>query len=319
MVGKRVLVTGGLGFIGLHLCEKLLCIGCDVAIIDNCSSSVVLPDWFLRRAQVFHEDLENHEPNSTYDWVCHLAGPVGPTRVMNSFGNVASDIVKNVDWIVDKYPKFFANVLYISTSEIYGIENTNRETDNLLVKFPYTGRREYSCGKLLGEIILSGALRRWQRAPLIVRPFNVVGPHQSDLGGFVLPRFVNAVRQGQPMTVYGNGKQRRCFTHVKDLVDAIVALMTNDASGVFNVGNPANNTTISQLAKDFARIAKAQGLAESPEITFVDPQVLHGPHYEEVPDKTPDISKLLEMFNWQPAFDLEAILSELVAVAMTEF
>ena len=110
------------------------------------------------------------------------------------------------------------------------------------------------------------------------------------------------------MTIYGSGAQRRCFTHVTDIVDAIVRLMKAHASGIFNVGNIANHTSISQLATRLGDTAVRMGLGQPPIVAHVDPKVLHGPDYEEAPDKVPDISKLREVIKWEPRFDLDAIL-----------
>jgi nucleoside-diphosphate-sugar epimerase len=305
-------VTGGLGFIGHHLCDSLLRHGAEVVIVDDQSASVVPSEWFRGRARVVLTSVRSYQIDADFDWVCHLAGPVGPTRVMSARGTVGSAIVDSMRWLLDNVVPTRSRALYVSTSEVYGVARPVKEDDNLTVIFPYSGRREYSCGKLLAEVMLINAARALNKRPLIIRPFNVAGPRQSDRGGFVLPRFALAVLAERPMTVYGTGRQRRCFTHVHDLVDAIVQLMVAGESGIFNVGNTNNNVSIMELAERFSAMASRLGVGRACGVRMVDPQVLHGPEYEEAPDKIPDLGRLRTAIDWSPKYDIDMIMQDVL-------
>jgi UDP-glucose 4-epimerase len=304
----KVLVTGGLGFIGYHLCDALTKYA-DLVIVDDESSSVVPASWFAGRARVEVRSIVEFVPQEEFDWVCHLASPVGPTKVMSAEGDVAKAIVGSMCWLIANIVPKKTRIVYISTSEVYGIPRAASETDDLVVRFPYSGRREYSCSKLLGEIMLSNALRQaCAPPPLIIRPFNVAGPRQSDRGGFVLPRFAASIIAQRPMTVYGDGLQRRCFTHAADVAEAIIGLMQKHASGLFNVGNVRNNVSILELAQRVALAAEKMGFAEGSAIHFVNPMVLHGSNYEEAPDKIPNVTKIETLTGWRPEHDLDSIV-----------
>jgi UDP-glucose 4-epimerase len=313
----RVLVTGGLGFIGHHLCDALSR-QAELVIVDDQSTSVVPASWFSGRARVELLSIADYKTETNFDWVCHLASPVGPTRVMSAQGDVATAIIGSMSWLITNIVPRKTPIVYISTSEVYGVARKASEDDDLVVRYPYSGRREYSCSKLLGEVMLLNATRKAKAPePLIIRPFNVAGPRQSGRGGFVLPRFALSIMEGQPMTVYGTGHQRRCFTHVKDVASAIIGLMQNRASGLFNVGNIDNNVSIGELAERMLSLAEKLRIGRGSKIEFVDPNLLHGPDYEEAPDKIPDIRKIRAAIDWCPGYDLDDILEDMLQTTAT--
>ena len=140
----------------------------------------------------------------------------------------------------------------------------------------------------------------------IVRPFNVAGPRQSTLGGFVLPRFLKQAIAGEPITVYGAGTMVRAFTHVGDIADGILRVMERGRSGeAYNIGNPANKTTILELAKKVIAMTGSRS-----EIVFIDPKTLWGPLFEEANDKFPDADRAINELGWKPAYSLEDIIRE---------
>ena len=140
----------------------------------------------------------------------------------------------------------------------------------------------------------------------IVRPFNVAGPRQSTLGGFVLPRFLKQAMAGEPITVYGAGNMVRAFTHVSDIADGIVRVMERGRRGeAYNIGNPANKTTILELAK---KVIAATGSRS--EIVFIDPKTLWGPLFEEANDKFPDADRAVNELGWKPAYSLDDIIRD---------
>ncbi|MGO9256493.1 MAG: NAD-dependent epimerase/dehydratase family protein [Bryobacteraceae bacterium] len=307
--GSKVLVTGGLGFIGHHLAEALIGAGAAVTIVDNRSTSVARPEQFQGRARLILANLRDADLSERFDWVCHLASPVGPTRVMWAAGEVATGIVQDAKWLIDTFGGTETRILFVSSSEVYGHGGVGAETDALTVRLPYSGRREYACAKTLAEVMLHNAQRTGRLSVLAIRPFNVVGPAQSGEGGFVIPRFIEAVISGRSLTVYGDGTQRRCFTHVLDVSEAMMALMAIGAIGLFNVANPANEISIGELARRFREAAMERFPGLRPDVVAVDPADLHGPLYEEAPDKLADISKLCAAVRWRPSRSIDSILA----------
>ena len=155
--GSSILVTGGLGFIGHHLSDELIRAGARVTIVDNRSTSVVEPHYFEGRARVVLASMRELELAERLDWICHLASPVGPTRVMWAAGDLATEVVLDMKWVIDTCALHKSRVLLVSSSEVYGHGGVGVETDPLRVLLPYSGRREYSCAKMLAEVMLYNA------------------------------------------------------------------------------------------------------------------------------------------------------------------
>ena len=317
--GRRVLVTGGLGFIGHHLSEVLLQRGAAVTIVDDLRSNVVEAGYFASDARVETTSFRDFDDERAFDILFHLASPVGPVRVMTAHGDVAAAIVGDVHHAIERYARAGTRVVYVSTSEVYGTGLRGDETQHLVVRTPFSGRREYACAKLLGEVMLANAARTGAAPSLIIRPFNVVGPRQSPEGGFVLARFVTAALANEALTVYGTGEQRRCFTHVFDVVEAIVELVTCGVTGVLNVANPENETTINALARSFVRTFEAACPDSRIVTTWVDANELHGTLYEEAPDKLPSVDRLFAATSWRPSRGLETILRDVIDSELASF
>jgi UDP-glucose 4-epimerase len=315
LAGQQILVTGGLGFIGHHFSKKLIECGARVTVVDDRSTNAVTSSYFADSAIVHLAKFRELKLETKFDWVCHLASPVGPTRVMRTGGEVGCNMVQDLEWLINSYDGTGAKILFVSSSEVYGVAGVGCETQDLVVRFPYSGRREYACAKLLAEIMLYNAHRTRGLPVLVIRPFNVVGRRQSAEGGFVIPRFLDAVRAAQPLTIYGDGSQRRCFTHVLDVAEAMIALMAIGANGTFNVANPENEITIQELAERL-RIAIQKSLPGVPvQLQHVDPKDLFGQLYEEAPDKIADMSKFFAAVSWRPTRTIDDILGEVVAEA----
>ena len=170
----------------------------------------------------------------------------------------------------------------------------------------YTVRSEYAAGKMTSEIGIVNKAKVADLEYTIIRPFNVAGPRQKPDFGFVLPRFVIAALTGQSITVYGDGSQRRAFTDVRDICDAMYMLAMGH-EGIFNIGNPANEMSIKDLAE---LVLKLVGDTDS-EIIYVDPKKLHGDLFEEVPDKIPCIDKLKKL-GWSPKYSIEETINDTI-------
>ena len=171
-----------------------------------------------------------------------------------------------------------------------------------------TIRLEYGIGKLLAEICIKNYSLEHPLKYNIIRPFNIVGIGQSSKAGFVIPRFVNAAIKNRPIQEFGEGSQRRTFTHVMDIVDAIILLMNSDINGeIFNIGNPANEISIIELAKKIKNNTNSKS-----EIKCMDPKTIYGKYYEEAWNKIPNIEKITSTINWKPKYLLKEILEEII-------
>lgn len=315
----RVLVTGGLGFLGVHTVDHWLGQGWDVHIVDNLISNAVDKDhWvdFGDRVRVVIEDVANIRPTKlpSIDLVIHLASPVGPVGILKHAGTMGSAIIRDTTHILYVSKKLKAPLLFVSTSEIYGhrdhVTYLSEDSDKLL-RGNYTVRNEYSQAKLLSEIIV----RNWGRINSdmryqIIRPFNIAGANQLPDGGFVLPRFITQALAGQPLTVYGSGLQRRAFTWVRDIVDGLWSLAHADEghwNQEWNIGNEANESSIIALAERVRTLTQSKST-----ISHVDPRDLFGDLFAEAPEKIPDSSKMRQAFGWSPVGDVDYVIREVI-------
>ncbi len=301
---KSTLVTGGLGFIGSHLVELLLSKGTEVVIIDSFVNNCV--------DDMDCDILAGSIPNVVsmedifVDAVFHLASTVGPVGVLSRSGEMGIDIVTDTVVLRDLCIEDKIKFIYVSTSEIYGDVKDWHEDSVKVFPAHYTVRSEYAAGKMTSEIGIVNKAKVADLEYTIIRPFNVAGPRQKPNFGFVLPRFVIAALTGQPITVYGDGSQRRAFTDVRDICDAMYMLAIH-YEGIFNIGNPANEMSIKDLAE---LVLKLVGDTDS-EIIYVDPKKLHGDLFEEVPDKIPCIDKLKGL-GWSPKYSIEETINDTI-------
>jgi UDP-glucose 4-epimerase len=318
-VENRILVTGGAGFIGTHLVNQIIDrgLGSDVVleIVDDLSSASMSPQRldFLRYCGILFRcmTVEDFQPPAgvRYRQIYHLACKVGPAHVLKYAGRMATEIINDAMKMADLALRDNAPLISISTSEVYGRDPhgvPQKEDASLEVPARFTARLEYAVGKLMTEISLINLAAVHPLRVNLIRPFNIVGPHQTGEGGFVLPRFVEAALRNQPLTVFGDGNQLRAFTHVGDLVDALLLIMDSTWNqGIYNVGSPENVCTIAQLAR---RVIEITG--SSSEIHYVDPRTIYGPMYSEAPDKFPDISRIKNRIGWRSTWSLDEIIED---------
>lgn len=300
-------VTGGLGFIGSHLVD-LLADHEDVTIIDDYRwrpDGADLPayaaDW-SNRVEILIRSIADAEPLGA-DVIYHLAGPVGPVGLLSSAGQIADEIVCDAKRMATLAHRRGATLVYVSTSEIYGPQPCPIAEDApRIIPAGHSARMEYAAAKLAAETLLLNSSADVR----IVRPFNVAGPRQREEGGFVVPRFINQAKAGEPLTVYGDGSGRRAFTHVLDIVEGIQAALTHGQSGgVYNLGNPDNECSILELAREVV----AELDSESP-IDFVDPRNLWGPTFVDAPDKVPAVGKAVVELGWVPYRDRRSVIRD---------
>lgn len=314
---KRILITGGLGFIGSHCIQKWKENEWDIVVIDNLSTNAIPTDHFLtNNIQVIEKNILNVEWNDLpkFDLILHLASPVGPVGVLKHSGNMARIILDDIYWVINGAKYNNCPLVFVSTSEIYGHRESKsylKEDDDKVLHGDFTVRNEYAIAKLLSEIVLTNQAKinpdfRYQ----IIRPFNVTGKYQLPDGGFVLPRFVEQALTNQDITVYYDGLQLRAFTWVKDIVDGIY--LTSSASDEYwneewNIGNEKNEKTILYLAEKVKEITQTES-----KICHVDPVELHGTLFAEAPEKIPNSEKIKELLGWSPTKGVDSVIEEVV-------
>lgn len=315
---RSAVVTGGFGFIGSHLVEILL--GepdLRVHVVDNLSTSPIDVDAYVR--QLPHADRLTWDITTVkeyfareglphFDEVYHLASVVGPVGVLKHSGNILRQMTDDMYAVAEYCIREGARLVDVSTSEVYGggRDGYCSENDSMIIPPKISARLEYAVGKLGTEVALMNMTKVTDLFATIVRPFNVAGPRQSTMGGFVLPRFIRQALVDENITVYGDGSMVRAFTHVRDISDGIIrALRRGEAGEPYNVGNPANKLTILELARRVVDI-----LGSRSEITFVDPKQLWGPLFEEANDKFPDADRAMGKLAWAPAWGVDEIIRQ---------
>jgi UDP-glucose 4-epimerase len=312
---KRILVTGGFGFIGGHLIERLLADPNNhVTVVDDLSTAPLPYKTLLDELghpsnltyYLVQLDDSWRRPDTIFDEIYHLASPVGPAGILPHAGRMVQQIVEDTYHLIELALLCGAKLLDVSTSEVYGGGNKGHCAEDMprIIQAETTVRLEYAVAKLAAETTIINNCRTRGLNAVIVRPFNVAGRRQSGKGGFVLPRFVEQAMKNETITVFGDGTQVRAFTHVTDIVDGLVRAMARGRAGeVYNLGNPQNVTTVLHLARC------VQAEIGSGHIQFVDPTTIYGELYAEAADKYPDATKAMTALGWQPEIGLrETIL-----------
>ena len=313
----RVLITGGAGFVGSHLADGLLERGDEVAVLDNLSTGSIANIAHLKSHPRFRYTIDSvtNEPLlaeliDSCDVVVHLAAAVGVKLIVESPVHTIETNVHGTEVVLKHANKKKKLVMLASTSEVYGksVDIPFREDADLVLGPSEKHRWAYACSKLIDEFL---ALAYWKERKLpviIVRLFNTVGPRQTGQYGMVLPTFVRQALAGQPITVFGDGKQTRSFTYVGDVVEALMKL-TNEpraVGGVFNVGN-VDEVSIRELAE---RVKTLSGSQSS--IQYVPYDEAYEAGFEDMPRRVPDISKIRDLVGYQPQLELNDIIKTVI-------
>jgi UDP-glucose 4-epimerase len=313
----KVLITGGAGFIGSHLAERLLERGDEVCIIDDLSTGAIENITAIKNHPklTYHIDtIRNYRLTAELvdmcDIVYHLAAAVGVRLIVESPVNTIETNIRGTDIILSLAAKKRKRVVITSTSEVYGKRNRVpfSEDDDLVMGATSKGRWSYACSKAIDEFL---AIAYWKekRVPtVIVRLFNTVGPRQTGRYGMVIPNFVQQALTGQDITVYGDGSQTRCFTHVDDVVGALVRVAEHPLAvgEVYNIGSDHEVTML-----ELARRIKAMTGSES-RIVFKAYDEAYEEGFEDMMRRVPDISKIRALIGYEPRTGLEGILESVI-------
>ena len=312
----KILVTGGAGFIGSHLCERLVNEGHNVIAIDNFSTGHASNLEGLNGADGFKLiegsilDTQRLTPlvNET-EYVFHLAAAVGVFNIVNNPLESLLTNIRGTENVLEAANTTKTPVFLTSSSEVYGknISDSLKESDDRILGSPVTLRWSYSEAKAIDESLAYAYFIEKQLETRIVRFFNTVGPRQLGAYGMVVPRFVKSALNNEPITIYGNGNQTRCFAHVYDVVDAVIetAFAKNTIGKVINIGNNFE-ISINDLAKKIIGETGSQS-----EITYVPYVEAYGEGFEDMERRVPNIDLIRDLVGWQPKRDLSTMIADI--------
>ena len=312
----KYLITGGAGFIGSHLAEKLIARGDQVVIFDNLSTGSATNLSGIKEKIRFEEGnildkaiIDKLVAES--DYVVHLAAALGVFNIVNKPLESLKTNLQGSEIVLEACDKYRKPVLVASTSEIYGKNDKVplTEEDDRIIGHPLKSRWSYSEAKAVDESLAYFYYLENKLPIRIVRFFNTVGPRQVGHYGMVVPRFVSAALKNEPLSVYGSGDQIRCFCHVSDAIRGLLLVMDSDKAigEVFNVGNN-QQITIIELAKKVIEITESKSAIEKIAYEKAYPQ-----GFEDMQRRVPDISKIKQVLGWSPEINLDQIIKDIAA------
>jgi len=312
----QILVTGGAGFIGSHLSERLIGDGHKVTVIDNFSTGGASnlttltgsPNFTLVEGSILDTNTLNPLVNKA-DYVFHLAAAVGVFNIVKHPLNSLLTNIRGTENVLEAAHATNAPVFLTSSSEVYGknVSDSLKESDDRILGSPVTLRWSYSEAKAIDESLAYAYFIEKQLETRIVRFFNTVGPRQLGAYGMVVPRFVNAALNNEPVTIYGDGKQTRCFAHVYDVVDAVIAVAfaKNTIGKVINIGNDFE-ISINDLARKVIEETNSTS-----KISYVPYTEAYGEGFEDMERRVPNIDLIRDLVGWQPKRDLSTMIADI--------
>ncbi len=309
----KALVTGGAGFIGSHLVDALLERGCRVTAIDDLSTGKIEnirrhldnPDFLFARASILDESVLDRLAAQS-NVIFHLAAAVGVDLIVKHPVRTIETNVRGSEAVLKAALRYQCRVLLASTSEVYGkgAKSPFSEEDDVLLGATSKSRWAYAISKMLDESLGFAYDQEHDLRVDIMRLFNTVGPRQTGRYGMVIPRFMSQALKGEPITVYGDGKQTRCFCDVQDVIRAMIGLVESktETARVYNIGGD-REISIEDLALLIKDIAGSNS-----EIVKVPYSEAYAPGFEDMMRRLPDTSRISKHIDWQPAISLEQTL-----------
>lgn len=314
---KKILITGGAGFIGSHLAEKLLKAGEEVFVIDDLSTGSLQNIAHLKNDKNFHfikgtildariiERLVK-KVNQIY----HLAAAVGVKTIIDKPLESFLLNTRGTEIVLDAAVKYKVPILIASTSEIYGKNNNlpfNEDSDRVYGS-AYHSRWGYAMSKGADEFLALAYHREKGLSSIIVRLFNVVGPRQTGVYGMVVPRFIQQALSGKPITVYGDGYQTRCFGYIDDITDALIKLAGHPKAigHIFNLGSD-EEISIKELAQKVIKLTGGKS-----KISFIPYAKVYGQDFDDMARRKPDLSKIKKFIDYEPKTTLEESIKKII-------
>ena len=313
----RALITGGAGFIGSHLADSLVERGDRVVLLDDLSTGRLAniehlngrPDVEFVLGSILNSDLVDHVVSGV-DAVFHLAAAVGVNLIVEKPLESLITNIRGTETVVEKAHKYGKRTLVMSTSEIYG-KNTSdslSEDDDRILGSPLKSRWSYSEAKAIDEILAYTYWREKGLETVIIRLFNTVGPRQTGSYGMVIPRFVGQALKNQPITIFGDGTQTRCFCHVSDIVNGVLALSEHpEAFGkVFNLGGD-QEVSISDLARQVVELVGSES-----ELEYISYDAAYEEGFEDMTRRVPNTTRARQLVGFEPLIKLEDMIQSVI-------
>ncbi len=314
---KKVLITGGAGFIGSHLAELLLAEGAGVTVIDDLSTGskaniehLLANEHFkfvegkVEDARVVDRVVEDS------DYVYHLAAAVGVKLIVDQPIKTIKTNIYGTETILEAVSKYGKKLLIASTSEVYGKSEAVpfSEDDDVVYGSTKFSRWSYACSKAVDEFLALAFYKQYGLKVVITRFFNTVGPRQSGLYGMVVPRFIRAALRSEPLTIYGDGRQTRCFCYVGDVVKAAKQLIENDGSfgEIYNLGS-SEEVSIEQLADKIIELTSSQS-----EKKFIPYTQAYGQPFDDMKRRVPSLDKAAAAVGYEPQYCLNETLKAII-------
>jgi len=313
----RALITGGAGFIGSHLAQRLLDDGCEVVVVDNLSTGSRANVVHLNRRDGFEliiGDIRDKglmdESVRRSDVVYHLAAAVGVQLIADSPVHTIETNIGGTEIVLAAANKYGRKILLASSSEVYGksVAVPFDEDDDFVLGSTSFSRWAYACSKAIDEFLGLAYHQEYGLPVVIGRFFNTIGPRQTGKYGMVVPRFVEAALNGRALEVFGTGEQTRCFCYVGDLAEALVMLMADDAAvgRAYNIGSD-EEISISALADRIIEMTTSRGGK-----TFIPYDVAYGRPIEDMMRRVPGLSRIRRAIGWRPRTSLEDTLALII-------
>jgi UDP-glucose 4-epimerase len=324
----RVLITGGAGFIGSHLAEELLKEGHQVTIIDDLSTGQFKNIAHLTNNTNFHFTIDTITNEivldrlvSESDTIFHLAAAVGVKLIIENPVRTIETNIMGTEAVLKAAVRYRVKVIIASTSEVYGKGNRIpfREEDDVLLGPTCRSRWSYAASKMVDEFLALAYFQEKELPIVICRFFNTVGPRQIGRYGMVVPRFIQQALRGEPLTVYGDGNQARCFSDVAEVVRAVILLANNPKAlgQVFNIGSTEEITILSLARKVLELVSNGRRFSKETDIKFIDYKDAYVFGFEDMIRRVPDIKKIQGMIGWKSQISLEETLQRMIAFYRT--